>query len=196
MISQSRLEVLGHLLPITRHIQSDRKWCYAACATMVLHYYGQTSVGQSDIAAYVQQLKGLPGSTDFRNNRSGVDAEDIERIYSSWGIRSTLLSGLVSFDTIKKEINAGRPVQLSIKWISHEDSSHVVIVFGWQESNGEKFLMVHDPLLDDEYEGAIRYGWLQLGCGLGAWEHTWVGMRPHGFRSGSDTRRTDGRDSS
>ena len=176
MHAQSQSKATAVSLPVNRQIQRDRKWCYAACATMVLHYYGLTSVNQSDIAGYIRKLKRCPAPGD----RSGVDAEDIETIYRRWGISSTQLSGLVSFETLKKEISEGRPVQISIRWAAYEESSHVVIAYGWRESRGKKILIVHDPLPDREYEGAVRYGWLQLGCGLGIWEHTWIGIRPAG----------------
>lgn len=111
--AQAQLNASSTSLPVNRQVQRDRRWCYAACATMVLHYYGLTSITQFDIAVSVKQLKGCPDPRDDPDERSGVDAEDIEKIYKRWGISSTRLSGLVSFETVKKEINEGRPVQIS-----------------------------------------------------------------------------------
>jgi hypothetical protein len=146
---------------------------------MVLHYYGRTSIEQSDVAAYMSEINKAADINDLPEEKSGVDAEDIEKIYQRWGISATRLSGIVPFAVVKREINNGRPVQISIRWAEREDSSHVVVVYGWAELGLAKLLRVHDPLPDEEFEGTIRYGWLQLGCGLGVWEHTWIGIHPN-----------------
>ena len=57
--------------------------------------------------------------------------------------------GYASFDLIKSEVAAGRPVVARIAWDPNndglEDSAHFVAITGWSTNNGEPTVYVLDP---------------------------------------------------
>jgi len=154
--------------------QEQSEWCWAACAQMVLRYYGNSSVRQCDLAAklFGQGCCEDPGST-LCNQPAQV--QDIAGIYSDWGRPSKpkYVSSSVPFSTLQAELNAQRPVEVGFIW--NKGTGHQAIVCGWGVDSTGPLLLVNDP--DPRWgTGAIYYTNLVLAYGAGSWQHTWISI--------------------
>jgi len=125
-------------------------WCWAACAAMVLQYYG-LNVDKCDVAAWVLNQTCCP-------ERPACDQpcepSKVRDIYVQWKRNATLVAGPVPPQTLIDEL---RPAGLSKcgangRCGDQSDSGHLVLVYGWHPTSaGDRFL-----LLDPQY--AQGYG--------------------------------------
>ena len=72
------------LKKLQRFEQDQNAWCYAACASMVLDYYGQ-KVKQCVIVDFVMRGNCCLNQTSETCNGNGAKPKDIKRIYKKWG---------------------------------------------------------------------------------------------------------------
>jgi len=146
--------------------QAQPEWCWAACAQMVLQFYGQT-VQQCELASklFGQACCDDPGSL-LCNDPAQVP--DIAGVYRQWGRNAVLVQGQVSFETLQSEINANRPVEIGFAW--NNGGGHQVLVCGWNIDSTGPYLLVNDP---EWGSGAVYYVNLQAAYGWGSWQWTW-----------------------
>lgn len=149
--------------------QEQTQWCWAACADMVLHYYGNATVRQCDLANWLFGLTACcqaPG-TSLCNRPCQI--ADVCRVYNAWSIRCYSASGTVSFGALQFEIDNDRPVESGIAW--NGGGGHVVIVRGWYDNSR---VYVNDPWYG---HGVISYNDLVTAYGLGTWFWTFSNLR-------------------
>jgi hypothetical protein len=172
-----------HLLPVPWFEQEERNWCWAACIKMVMHFFKQTSVEQCEVAGLFikDDCCGDPDSFDF-----GCDPEDIERIFAEprLGVSCSHQSDTVSFSRLQAEIDDGRrPIGVALFWFTpsgKKRGGHVIIVCGWNISDGRRCLNVNDPWYG---QGNVPFSNLKFYYGPdddgldGVWRHTWVDIR-------------------
>lgn len=166
-------------LPVPRLLQKDPHWCWAACAEMVLVYYGREVAGQCELAGWLHGVEDCCSAAPGEDCRLGCEAEDITRVYSRWGVRSDFREGGVSYFELAGELDAGRPVQVVFHWA--EGGGHAVVVSGCEDGPRGKFLQVNDPWADDpsaEHDGLsqVHYDELLTAYGMGTWGYTWTGL--------------------
>lgn len=159
-------------LNVPQIAQEQTQWCWAACADMVLHYYGNTGIRQCELANW---LFGLPGccsnpSSSLCNRPCQV--ADVSRVFMNYGVRSSGGNGTVSFSTLQFELNGDRPVEVAYSW--NGGGGHVAIVRGWDQNSTGPFLRVNDPAYGS---GGVYYSDLLTAYGLGTWFYTWIGIR-------------------
>ena len=152
--------------------QEQTQWCWAGCADMVTHYYGNPGVAQCDFANWLfsQSLCcGAPSSSLCNNPCKGTD---VSRVYSNWGINSALTSSTVSFSTLDWEISNSRPVEVAYKWTG--GGGHVALVIQTGVVNNQQAVRVNDPAYGS---GGVLYNDLLNAYGQGTWILTWTDIR-------------------
>lgn len=149
---------VGHLL------------CWAACVEMVARRYGNTSVGQCDLAQFL-----LPARQCCPDPAVNCDKDcEVDRIcdvFDHARIRSCNVDEKVaSFASIQAEIRDRRPVQVG----TEGKPGHVMIVCGWKTLGAIEYLRLHDPLYGPDW---IRYDKVLTYLGS-VWTWTWTGLEP------------------
>jgi hypothetical protein len=153
--------------PVPQISQEQTEWCWAACAQMVLQFYGNSSVQQCDLAS---KLFGEPccANPDSPLCNEPAQVPDLAGVYAQWGRNAVLVPGDVPFETLQSEINANRPIEIGFIW--NDGTGHQVLVCGWNIDGTGPYLLVNDPKWGS---GAVYYSNLQAAYGWGSWKWTW-----------------------
>ena len=164
------------VLDIDPLVQLFSTWCYAACAKMILIYYGQTTVTQCSVAALVKKNNKNDGSCcldepDLDCILSGCEDEDFVRMYSGFNLQSRFLQRRLTLNEVRAELTAKRPVEAIVKW-DDLDGSHAVLITG---INGD-LVFVNDPLNMEKFKGWQLYDYLVEGFTYGDWNRTCTGF--------------------
>jgi hypothetical protein len=159
-------------IAVPQFSQEQSEWCWAACAQMVLRYYGNNAVRQCDVAA---RLFGQPGCSENPSSslcNEPAQVQDIAGVYSDWG-RPTpqYVNGSVPFKTLQSELNAKHPVEVGFIW--KDGTGHQVIICGWNIDTTGPLLLVNDPRWGS---GGVYYTNLVLAYGWGSWQDTWISL--------------------
>ena len=152
--------------------KEQSNWCWAACADMILHYYGNASVRQCDLANWafgVSDCCSVPSSSPC--NRTLRDSQ-ISQLFSAYGLQSSYTASPVPFGTLQFDIDLDRPVQVAYSW--RGGGGHVVVVTGWDTDAVGGFLRVNDPAVGP---GVFYYSELLDVDGQGVWDATWTNIR-------------------
>ena len=139
--------------------QAQPEWCWAACAQMVLQYYGQ-SIQQCELAS---GLFGEPCCDDRDSLLCNEPAQvtDLAGVYQKWGRNAAFIQGQVPFETLQSEIKANRPIEIGFSW--SDGGGHQVLVCGWNIDSTGPYLLVNDPKWGS---GAVYYVNLQAAYGV------------------------------
>jgi hypothetical protein len=145
--------------------QSQRHWCWAACAEAISRFYAETSSWTQCTIADAVLGKGdcCQGSRDCDRPRCVYEALEQTRNLA-WR-----RDGACSRSEVLSELRAGRPLVLRIQWGS-KPRGHFVILDGYRPPG---IFLVRDPA------GARRLelSWRRLKHrydGLGWWTHTYT----------------------
>ena len=123
-------------LDVKRVRQAKSKWCWAASSEMVGTYGISTSRDQEAIVAFIwgSTLPDVGGSAN--NEAAGIE-------YVSEYKKDALISSkILSFNTIKGQINGNRPVLANLRWNS--GSGHAIVFSGY---SGDRIYCI-DPWED------------------------------------------------
>lgn len=152
-------------------------WCWAACADMTAAYYGNTGVAQCDFANFLFGLDGCCASPSSPLCDQGASAQDIVKVYSNYGINSTLSESTVSFSSLDFEVSNSRPVEVGYQWFDSQgrpDGGHVALVIQTGVANNQEAVRVNDPAYGS---GGVLYSNLLTAYGQGRWIATWTNIR-------------------
>ena len=165
-------------LPIWKRIdftmehQLQTQWCWAATSVSVVKYYRPSS-GWTQ-CAMVNAERGpttccVDGSSDACNQPNVLDSP-LQRAR----VLDHMQNGEVSYDAIKGEIDAGRPLCWRIGWSG--GGGHFAVIEGYRIF-GEEWVAVDDPWYgaSDVSLSTITGGNYQ---GTGDWTHTYFTRRP------------------
>ena len=156
----------GKKLNIPVIYQTQTEWCWAACAVMILKYYGYN---KKFLSAYNQ----------------GCKHKDIKKVFSHWKMSCKFKKGKMLFSTIVSEINAGRPIEIGIQ-IPFGDS-HVVIIIGYKTLSESNYVYIIDPKHGGSWHDFKSFFYAN---GITKWIYTWSNFNPSGFKEGVRTRIT------
>jgi hypothetical protein len=167
--------------------QAQRKWCWAACVEMLLNHFQRhqdqcSIVGRKRDEVLPEVCCGV-NEADFENE--GCEPLVMRDVWMKFNISAEAhlatngTPGRLTFDEIKTEINAERPVEVGIKWNDDIGGGHAVIIKGWDSINGEDAVWVNDPwpqskLSFQGIEGKVRLDELRRANNNGKWLHTWA----------------------
>jgi Papain-like cysteine protease AvrRpt2 len=161
----------GRLIPVPRLKQCQTEWCWAACAQMVLRYYGDANIKQCDIAHKAFPQIGCCNAPATCNQR--LSRDEVTQLWQNCGMQRLPYKQAVGFDVLQTEINDSRPVEVGITRPSR--GGHLAVVRGWSLTASGQMVNVADPLFEI---GNIPFSWLQKGYGYGQWSDTWAGLEP------------------
>lgn len=154
-------------------------WCWAACAEMVLRFFGT----DRDKCRIVGAKLGRKCCDEAAQScDTGLSVEGIGEAFAAVGLAGKLFEKL-SFESIRRRINGDpaqgippRPVVAGIKW--QGGGGHVVVISGWRKTSDTlRYLKVNDPFYTS---GDIRYDDLADNYGPnnnGKWLYTWADFR-------------------
>jgi hypothetical protein len=140
--------------------QQTQVWCWAACAQMVLTYFGMP-YSQADIVTYVF---GYPYVTA---------ANDLQLVYAMNGLghmNAQVVYNPVSFPVLKDMINNGMPL---IAGYQGSFMGHVVVIYGY-DAYGR--IYIHDPYYGSfvvSYDNTFIYT-----TGDMIWNKTFYNLKP------------------
>ena len=131
------------VLPTQFVPQSTQVWCWAAVTTEVLNYFGfagdQCQIVSLTLSGYTNNSFCCPfviGGPCFRTGQ----LFEIQQALSLIGGIASSVTGPLTFQQIRSEINAGDPI---IAAYLGSFSGHVVVIFGYDDTSGE--IYIHDP---------------------------------------------------
>jgi hypothetical protein len=160
--------------------QEQSLWCWAANVDMVSDFFGNPQLRQCEIAEKQFNISNCgaigPLVEDGTTSNQAVNPQEVKDIWAANNVGSTFLESSLSFESLKAEIDQGRPVQVA--WLWDGDGGHVVIVKGYREDANRRFVFINDPLNENEEEeiigdDAILYSQLLTAHEQGRWAYTW-----------------------
>jgi hypothetical protein len=156
----------GNGNPIPQIYQEQTEWCWAACAQMVLQFYGE----DAPQCALATQLLGeacCDNPSDPLCNEP-APVPNLASLYGVWGHNAVLANGDVSFETLQDEVGINQPVEIGFSW--GDGTGHQILVCGWNIDSQGGYLLVNDPRWGS---GPVYYVNLQAAYGWGTWLYTW-----------------------
>jgi len=115
--------------------------------------------------------------TPFHCDESATASQQ-KRVLDHWGFDSVLITSSLSWDDLKKEIKAGRPINIGWQWCTI--GGHSLNIYGFKQvknSSIEQNVMYMDPAKGQGYNVA-DYDWLIGQCpGLHTWYRTLYNIR-------------------
>jgi hypothetical protein len=154
--------------------QNETFWCWAATSVSVSHYYkSDSSWTQCRMVNAERQLTTCCRDGSATGcNVPNVLQSPLERVH----VLDRWQRGSVSFDRIREEIDAGRPLAWRIEW--PDGTGHFAVIEGYQ-STGSRLVAVEDP-----WTGSVDvpYASIERGRyrGNGKWTHSYFTRRPGG----------------
>ncbi|HXD93082.1 MAG TPA: C39 family peptidase [Bacteroidia bacterium] len=173
-IGSPPLKLLSPEVPEILQVQTE--WCWATCATMVVHFYGSPNANKCDFANWLFTQTTCCINPDSNNCNQGCQTDDIKKVYSQWGIESTI-NGSVTSNILVAEIDANRPIEVRFAWddgYGGYSGGHVVLVVGYENSPSPDTFLVNDPWYG---QGFHNYNELMTAYGKGVWSNTWTGIQ-------------------
>ena len=138
-------------VPLTMQHQKLSEWCWAAVSVSVNLYFRPDSTHtQCEIAGSVLNVAccGQGTETEARCNASHELHPVLGRLHL---LAADPVLKPLTFDQIQKQIDAGHPICVLIKWLDHEgnvtDRGHFIAVAGYRITAAQKqFVSIADPL--------------------------------------------------
>jgi Papain-like cysteine protease AvrRpt2 len=121
--------------------QKKSEWCWAAVAVSIEKYFNpKSTLTQCEVAKEVLDAKNKECSDPEINLPASLTIALHQRGWLSGKMNSPL-----SFDLVRQEIDAGRPVCARIKW--NGGGAHFIVLTGYEIlQSGARHLDVADPL--------------------------------------------------
>ena len=159
------------VLPFNMQAQTQTNWCWAATSTSVSHYYFFFSHWTQCLVA-----NGELGHSDCCS--SPVPSPCNVSWYLDRALQRTLnldhmVTGTISFQDIKAQIDSGRVIGVRIGWLN--DGGHFLAIRGYSEIGTRQYVDVDDPIFGKSH---LPLSTFSSGYqGNGAWTHTYFTKR-------------------
>ncbi len=153
-------------LAFTMQAQTQTNWCWAATSTSVSHFYWFLSNWTQCTVANAEL-----GLTDCCNG-SVPSACNV-----AWYLDRALtrtnnfvsITGSVSFQQVRDEIDAGRPVGARIGW--NGGGGHFMVIYGYSLVVGTEYFDIDDPIYGKSHLTVADFSSNYQGSGT--WTHTY-----------------------
>jgi Papain-like cysteine protease AvrRpt2 len=124
-------------------VQEGYHWCWAACAQMVLQYYGDLLSQQCQLATLLTEFDGCCADPPTCDIPCGTS--DVAWLYNALGL-DAVPGGLAvaPFATFHQEFAAKRPVQVAVQQFGREGHALIARWAGLQ--GGAESVLLNDPL--------------------------------------------------
>jgi hypothetical protein len=129
------------LLNIPDIEQKSPVWCWAAVSKQIIHGLKDASPKQCKIVSDILDKDCCEDDTGCQETGT---IDDIQLILNRYTGRYTQTTGPLGFNQIKELIYDRKPILMSISLT--EEDSHIVVIRGFEEKNGKKYLYINDPL--------------------------------------------------
>lgn len=156
LVSNPLCKGAGTLKAILEDVQCTNQitsmWCWAASGQMIMAHYG-TNVAQCTQANLYFNLSDCCIGSDSECVNGGWP--QFEKFGFSYDYTQDTN---LQFSEIQAQINNKCPVAFSWHWLDsegHDDGGHMMVVYGWEVSDGIQYVWVHDPHSDNE--GLMTY---------------------------------------
>jgi hypothetical protein len=162
-------------LPFNMEAQTQTNWCWAATAKSVSHYFFKRSTWtQCKIASAELGLTCCVSPVPSACNVSWFLDRALTRTQNFVSIRT----GTLSYDEIRAEILAGRPVGARIGWSG--GGGHFMVIYGCSRIAGTIYLDIDDPIYGKSTPTLSTF--TNSYQGSGSWTHsyftkTWPNVR-------------------
>lgn len=147
-------------------------WCWAATCNSIIEHYG-TNLNLCTVVEYsrsrnpswfgTQNCCSTPTPGACINTNALTGAGSISDILNHWGISNNAFWDNLSFNTVRNEINAGRPIMFAWEWDG--GGGHALTLRGYNEPSASVYYI--DPA--DGFH-ITSYSWLVDGG-----NHEWTG---------------------
>ena len=149
--------------------QTESNWCWAATSTSVSHFYwGASPWTQCKVACSELNLTTCCQSpSSSACNVSGY----LQTALTVTKNLNSFVTGTVSFDAVKAEIDAGRPVGARIGWSG--GGGHFVAIYGYARVLifGEEYFDIDDPIYGKSQVTVANF--TSSYQTTGSWTHTY-----------------------
>jgi len=147
-------------------LQTQSNWCWAATATSVSHYYWWFSPWVQCTVANAEL-----GRNDACNNPVPAGAN------VPWYLDKALtrtnnfvsITGAATFQQVRNEIDAGRPVGARIGW--NGGGGHFMVIYGYSLIAGTTYFDIDDPIYGKSHLTVNDFSTNYQGSGT--WTHTY-----------------------
>lgn len=139
------------VLPVPTVPQYEQPFCFYACTSMVLSYFG---IEKSISEIIYEVTLNWPGDKldAFLGELSGA----IKDYLSDLGLEAHLYTDQ-DWNSIKQHIDAGRPLIAFVKaWLTHNYPNHGWVIRGYDDTNGRK-VIYNEPNDDPGSQDPITY---------------------------------------
>jgi hypothetical protein len=165
------VSILGKLfqskhLNFTMQAQTQSNWCWAATATSVSHYYWFLSpwVQCTVVNAELNRTDACNSPVPSAANVPWYLDKALTRTnnFVSW-------SGVATFQQVRDEIDAGRPVGTRIGWSG--GGGHFMVIYGYSKVAGTEYFDIDDPIYGKSTLTVADFSTNYQGSG--SWTHTY-----------------------
>jgi Papain-like cysteine protease AvrRpt2 len=169
------VNILGRLfsskqLAFNMQAQTQSNWCWAATATSVSHFYWLLSAWTQCLVA-----NGELGLSNCCN--SSVPAACNVPWYLDRALTRTnnfvSITGQVTFQQVRDEIDAERPVGARIGWSG--GGGHFMVIYGYSTVAGTDYFDIDDPIYGKSHLAVSEFA--NNYQGSGTWTHTYFTKR-------------------
>lgn len=125
--------------------QARSRWCWAAVTAAVHSYFatGNERIAQPEVVARVLGDDCRKNPETCNRGFSLLEALTAPNI----AVPACREDSHITFDRIKTEIDARRPVGVRVRWRNTRNLGHFVVVYGYREADdGRKIVVVSDPV--------------------------------------------------
>jgi hypothetical protein len=147
--------------------QTESNWCWAATATSVSHFYWSWSTWTQCLVA-----NGELGHNDCCN--SPVPSACNVPWYLDRALTRTnnfvSIIGPASFQQVREEIDAGRPVGARVGWSG--GGGHFMVIYGYSFVAGDEYFDIDDPIYGQSHLPVSDFASTYQGSGT--WTHTYL----------------------
>ena len=148
-------------------LQTQSNWCWAATATSVSHYYWWFSPWVQCTVANAEL-----GRNDACNNPVPAGAN------VPWYLDKALtrtnnfvsITGAATFQQVRNEIDAGRPVGARIGW--NGGGGHFMVIYGYSLIAGTTYFDIDDPIYGKSHLTVSAFSGNYQGSGT--WTHAYI----------------------
>ncbi len=168
-------------LAVPKRGQEQSNWCWAACTSAILSYYGK-EVEQGHIATEACRRHTWcgfcncwtdPGNTTCCNKTNAMHATSgsMKDLFSRWGLKTWALPTTLSWNSVKTEIVTDKQ-PFVIRWGWDTGGGHFIVGRGVNDNEGYSDVYYMNPLPVGQGEYRIGdYSWMVDGDNH-EWTHT------------------------